>query len=419
MASAPRKPRVWATTRAEVRLLGRGAKLMAKKSAARLATPAVKKSMVRLRELLRAERLCKLQQGDVLVQLIDRHQLRAIDIARRTIQRPSDLSQMYHTCRMFPPRVRRRDVPYNTYFLATRIVRKFRHLKLSPGQVLAEIQRLGFSQHRQVTAHFAAKETAASAATVAATHLEFGAGPFDRAYHTPFQSLLKLFPDRLIKVLHVDPPYVYPRRAAGRYGASSARPLSCDNRDAVYAIALVNDLLREWQAKLAPGGVLLLWQPSGPLPHEISQAMDEFHWEVDRVVIWDKGRPQAGDLAGAYQTQCEWLWVIKRPGERLLNHDASPRGDIVRFAPVSAPQLAAEQQHAFEKPLDLCRFLVGKHSHPGELVFDCCGCTGSMSVAAIETGRRWVYAESNTQNHARGSARIARALGPQRTAQAG
>jgi hypothetical protein len=65
---------------------------MAKKSAARMATPRVKKNMVRLRELLRAERLCKLRQGDVLVQLLDRHQLRAIDIARQTKQRPNDLS---------------------------------------------------------------------------------------------------------------------------------------------------------------------------------------------------------------------------------------------------------------------------------------------------------------------------------------
>src|SRR6185312_9385597 len=97
-----RKLRVWAPSDHAVERLGRGAKRMALKSVATLATPAVKKNMKRLHELLRAERVYKLRQGDVLVHLIDRHNLRAIDIARQTKQRPNDLSQMYLTCRMFP-----------------------------------------------------------------------------------------------------------------------------------------------------------------------------------------------------------------------------------------------------------------------------------------------------------------------------
>lgn len=48
--------------------------------------------------------------------------------------------------------------------------------------------------------------------------------------------------------------------------------------------------------------------------------------------------------------------------------------------------------------------LVRKHSMPGELVFDACGCTGPMSLAAINTDRRWVYAESNQENYGIGSA---------------
>ncbi len=232
--------------------------------------------------------------------------------------------------------------------------------------------------------------------------------PFDGAYHAPFQTLLNVFPDRSIKVLTIDPPYVYPGRPGGRYSAASARPRTCDNREAIDAIALVVDLLRDWQRKLKPGGVLLLWQASGPLPRQIAEAVELYRWELERVVVWDKGRAQPGDLGSAYATQCEWLWVLKRPGDRLLNHNGSSRGDILRFTPASNPTLAGAQEHAFEKPLELCRFLIGKHSHEGELIFDCCGCTATMSVAAIELTRRWVYAESNLLNYDCGRARIAR-----------
>ncbi len=408
---AMRKTKAWATTPDAVASLGCGAKRLAAKSATQFSTLAVMKRMVRLRQLLRAERLCKLRQGDVLIQLIDRHGLRAIDIARQTKQRPNDLSQMYQTCRMFPPRCRRRDVPYNSYFLAMRMVRKFKGLQLQPSEVLAEICRLRFTQHRAVTAHFSAKARRVGnghaiqlAGTTAPLQL------FNEAHHTRFQTLLDRVPDGSIKVLHVDPPYIYSNSVDGRYAGGSARHKTCDSSTAIESIVLVTSLLRDWQCKLKPGGVLLLWQASGPLHRTIAGAIEHCKWALERVVIWDKGRPQAGDFASAYSTQTEWVWVLKRPGDRLVNHNGSSRSDIVRFSPVSIPSLADAQEHAFEKPLDLCKFLVAKHSHEQELVFDCCGCTAAMSVAAIETNRQWVYAESNLANYQYGSGRIRRSL---------
>lgn len=402
-----RKPRVWALTSAEMVRLARGANRMAKKSAEKMATPGASNSLSRLRKLLRAERLCKLRQGDVLVQLIDRHQLRPIDIARQTKQRPNDLSQMYLTCRLFPPRVRRRDVPYNAYFMAMRMVRKFKHLNLEPMDVLTEIRRMGFTQHRDVTAHFSAKaRQVENDRAVRLAELTMPDQPFNRAYHAKFQTLLNVFPDQSIKLLHIDPPYVYPSRGDGRYAGGSASSRSCDSAGADESIALVTDLLRDWQPKLKPGGVLLLWQAAGLPPREIVDAIQQHDWSLERVVVWDKGRAQAGDFASPYAPQSEWLLVLKRPGDRLLNHDNSPRGDIIRFAPVSVPHLAGAQQHAFEKPAALCKYLIAKHTYERELVFDACGCTASMSVAAIETNRQWVYAESNSANYAIGAARI-------------
>lgn len=394
--------------------LRRTATRLAEVSAGVMAKGDVARRVARLTKLMASERASKLAQGDLLVQLIDEHGLRPIDIARRTKQRPADLSQMYHTCRTFPPKLRRKNVPYTHYLMAAWMVRRFKTMKLDPLAVLAEIRAMGFTQNRQVTAHFAAK--AARMAAGEAEPLPQGDGWFDRAYHAPFQSLLNVIADGAIKVLHVDPPYVYRNSATGQYRGASAKSLDCDNRDGDDAAALVVDLVRDWQPKLAPGGVLLLWQPSGPMPPSIMTAIEQHAWAIDRVVVWDKGRPQAGDLAGAYQTQCEWLWVLKRPGDRLVNHDDSARGDVIRFAPASHPSTIASQHHGFEKPIELCRFLVGKHSHPGELVADFCGCTGSMSVAAIEQGRRWAYVESNAANYALGTSRIAGCLGSSMTA---
>ncbi len=93
-----------------------------------------------------------------------------------------------------------------------------------------------------------------------------------------------------------------------------------------------------------------------------------------------------------------------------MNNDNSYRGNILRFPPVSQPGLAQAQEHGFEKPVELCKFLVGKHSFERELVVDLCGCTGSMSLAAIEMNRQWAYVESNLANYQIGAGRLAERL---------
>jgi DNA modification methylase len=349
-----------------------------------------------------------------LVRLVEEDGLRAIDIARATGLRQADLCQMMATARTFPPSARPPGVQYNILLLATRMLRKFSGLGLSPADALAEIQRAGYSQHRDVTRHFSQLARAAELRRALPAPLPVGDGILNSMHHARFQDVLHRVPDRAAKIIHVDPPYIYRTTAHGGYGSSSARSRACDNGDGAAALSLVIDLLRDWQPKLAPGGVLLLWQASGSLYREIEEAVTQFDWDVIGPIIWDKGRPQPGDFGAPYSRQTEMLWVLSRRGDELINHDDSSRSDILRFAPVSYPTIAHAQDHCFEKPVKMCKFLVGKHTHRGELVLDLCGCTGAMTLAAMEMDRRWIYVESNAENFKLGSSRILRRLGERR-----
>jgi DNA modification methylase len=284
-------------------------------------------------------------------------------------------------------------------------------LRLDPLRTMAEIAANGFTQHRDVTRHFAAKlRVRESRQALAGSSMACAGEWFNRCYHAQFQSLIGVFPDSSIKILHADPPYANYRSGDGEYRGGSVTRTDCDGATATEAVEMTVDLLRDWGPKLCRGGLLLLWQASGPLRKPITEAVDEFGWAVESVVIWNKGRVQAGNFERPYSTQTEWLWVLKHAGDRLINHDNSPRGDVLHFAPVCQAAETADHQHAFEKPISLCEFLVGKHSYEGELVVDLCACTGSMSVAAAQMNRRWVYIESNPTNYQIGSGRIAREL---------
>ncbi|MGA2439747.1 MAG: DNA methyltransferase [Tepidisphaeraceae bacterium] len=391
-----------------VEMLRSGARRMAGKSANRLSFPEVRRHVATLSRLIASERDGKLKQGDALVILIDRFRLRPVDLARELKCRANHLSEAYHVAKMFPTKTRRPDVPYTHYWMAMRTVRKFKQMKMSPTDVLSEIARHGFTQHRDVTRHFAAKLLRQENYRVMARSSPDLAGwELDRCYHTRFQSLLNVFPPQSIKLIWADPPYANYRRVAdGRYAGGSKTRIACDNETATQAIAVTIDLLRDWGTKLTPGGVLLLWQAAGPLRQPIATAIDNHGWETEAVVVWDKRTVQPGNFECPYSVQTEWVWVLKRRGDHLRNHDNSSRSDILRFAPVWKTAETADHGHAFEKPDDLCRFMLGKHTFEGELVFEPFGCTGTMSVAAMGMNRRWVYAESHAENFHIGQSRV-------------
>jgi len=218
---------------------------------------------------------------------------------------------------------------------------------------------------------------------------------------------LNVFRDGAIKIIHADPPYAnYRHQGDGRYCGGALLGAETDAASATEAITVTVDLLREWGPKIAAGGVLLLWQAAGPLRKPIGAAVEQYGWAVENVVVWNKGNVQPGNFEKPYSTQCEWLWILKRCGDNLINHDNSARGDILSFPQPHPVAGVLHRHHAFEKPEALMAFLIGKHSYEGEMVFDAFGCTGSACVVAQKLNRRWVYAESNLENYQIGLRRL-------------
>ncbi len=351
---AKRKNRTWAVRPDEMQKLGRSAQQSARTSATRIAQPSVAKRLTHFVQLTAVEHACKMMRADLLVRLIDEDGLRPIDIARATGLRQSDLSQMYATAKTFPPDARADDVPYNIFMLATRMIRKFPELRMRPRLALSQIRRLGLSQHRDVSRHFSQLARLAEMRRALPAPAIQRNGVINSTHRARLQDVLHLIPDGVAKIIHVDPPYIYPTTTDGRYNSGSSRSRLCDDAEAETALQLVRDVLGNWQPKLAPGGVLLLWQASGPLLPQIIESVDQYDWRLAGPVIWDKSRHQPGDFTAPYSRQTEMLWVLSRPGDELVNHDGSSRSDILRFPPVSFPSAASEQDHCFEKPQKLC-----------------------------------------------------------------
>lgn len=384
--------------------LKRSAARLARSASGILATPAVAKAIKKLQKLMAIEQAARMAQADLIVALIDGHGLRAIDIARQLGVRPKQVTNLYKTAVAFPPRKRPAKAVYNHLYLAALMTRKFPELKMTPTEALGELDRTGLTQHRDISRHFGALARN-RLALASYRHADAPVGMI----LSRFQEAKDRFSKGSIKLLVVDPPYYYPRQANGGYGRKGASRLEADEADREGAVGSVLDLLAGWQDRLAPGGCLLLWQATQMMHPDVAKTMHDGRWEYDKMV-WIKGRPQACDLDSAVAPETEDLYLLYRPGENPRNHDGSRRSNVLSFQPLSRPGLQADQDHIYEKPVEMMRHLVGKLTFRGELVVELCGCTAPTTVATIQAGRRWAYVESNAGNFELGRRRIAAAL---------
>ena len=100
----------------------------------------------------------------------------------------------------------------------------------------------------------------------------------------------------------------------------------------------------------------------------------------------------------------EKLVVFYLEGSAPFNHDGSTRSEFLPFAPIRQNAGESGDHHAWEKPLDLAKFLVNKFTDAGQNVFEPFGCSGAFSRAAALLGRHFIYSESNEENYRWGSA---------------
>jgi site-specific DNA-methyltransferase (adenine-specific) len=166
--------------------------------------------------------------------------------------------------------------------------------------------------------------------------------------------------------------------------------------------------VREMLGKLAPelfrvtkpGGHLYMFH-SWALTNWIADTLKAAGFEVhDTALIWYKSR--ATSVFNGYNYQASYEPIIfawKPPRSKRLNTAAKT---LLDFKPVSVKL----RSHVFEKPLELLSFLIKQSTKTGDLVFDPFAGSGSVSVAAAQTGRSSFSIEKNKDHWLRAQRRL-------------
>jgi hypothetical protein len=233
--------------------------------------------------------------------------------------------------------------------------------------------------------------------------------------------------DESLDLIHLDPPYsTYTKESDGELSLSdtygSDLRFNCRNLTKAQSEQLVVDMLDLARSKLTPKGCILLWQAGGkPDNWKILKAIEDFGYVCPFAGLWDKKIPQANDLTHPFSIASERFLIIYKKGSRFIDHSPvlAGRRDIVdpdRLSEYFARQgmervegrvetrdfqhkrvrgdAATGACHVMQKHDLINQFFLRKLTYEGDTVFDACGCSGSMSIAAIESNRRWIHCEA-------------------------
>jgi DNA modification methylase len=392
---------------------------MTKKSESRLSyrPEQIEERIRELDQLMQEEVGQQFRIGDQLCVLIDQMKVKVKDLAVRFHRRRNRLSELHRTAKLFGSEVRDPAIAFSKYELARRAHTRF---GCEPSDALKIVCRENLVRNRDVTKHFSQLKRLQEQQQVLQQSILRGLGKDDLINHCHRGDCLDLLPrleDGSIKIAFCDLPYgQYMEFADGDYGPSVSRT-GCDNATTEQVKALQEKLMDGLVPKMAPGGVLLLFRPGGildPLHDHLVSCAKNSGWQIAHVLTWDKNYTKLGNRRAPYTTRTERIWVLKRQGEDLSNHDNSDRSDLLEFPLVRQRTAEGDRSHLMIKPMALCEFLIQKHSYEGELIFDACGCSGNFSIAAYRLNRKFIYCEVNPENFDFGSRRVDEAMARQK-----
>ena len=189
---------------------------------------------------------------------------------------------------------------------------------------------------------------------------------------------MKRIPDCSVDMIVTDPPYLINYKTGYRKDKTHRFNnviLNDDNEQ------LITDYLKECHRILKEDTAMYLFCSSHKVDFFKRELENKFN--IKNMIIWVKNNHTAGDLESAFGRKYEILFLVNK-GQRKFNGERLT--DIWEFPRVSGDS----QLHQNQKPIELIKRCIVKHSDVGDVVFDGFMGSGTTAAAALDTNRSYI-----------------------------
>ena len=216
---------------------------------------------------------------------------------------------------------------------------------------------------------------------------------------------LKKLPDNSVDLVLIDPPYEVSRDTNFESGEPSGKDtdifrVTMDFGDWDKCFTGLSTVISECYRVLKKSGTLIcfydIWKIS-----DLKEYFDNAKFKQLRLIVWEKTNPVPINSKINYLTNSREIAVCGVKGGKPVFHSEYDNG-VYRF-PICHEK---GRFHPTQKPLNLIKALIEKHSNTGDLVLDCFAGSGTTAIACIETDRNFIGCEINKDYYEKAQLRI-------------
>ena len=188
-----------------------------------------------------------------------------------------------------------------------------------------------------------------------------------------------------IDLVVTDPPYLINYKTSRRLDKDHkfCKPILNDSNE-----SLITNIIAELYRVMKDNTSMYMFCSADKVDFFKQELEKKF--TIKNMIIWVKNNHTAGDLKGAFGRKYEIIFLVSK-GRSLFNGKRIT--DVWSFDRVTGKN----QTHQNQKPLDLIRLCVNKHSNEGDLVLDPFAGSGTTGIACQQLNRQYILIEQDKE----------------------
>ena len=199
-----------------------------------------------------------------------------------------------------------------------------------------------------------------------------------------YRDFLQSLKNNSVDLILTDPPYAVSRKTGFSNVKNGVQrfAVSMDFGEWDHRQIDLTAFAHETYRVLRRGGTAIVWYDLWKVSL-VYDALADSGFKMLRLIVWNKTNPVPLNSKCTYLSNSREIAVVGVKGGSPTFNSAYDSGNY--SYPI--PRHGGKRIHPTQKPLELFRELVRKHSNPGDLVIDPFLGSGTTGVAALQEGR--------------------------------
>lgn len=209
------------------------------------------------------------------------------------------------------------------------------------------------------------------------------------------KNIIKQIPDNSIDFILTDPPYNIGKHSTGNIPLPGRSAMNNDVADWDWVDFHPEDWVDEFVRILKPTGNLFIFTTYNQIG-KWYDCLDNL-FDTTNFMIWHKTNPAPKIFKAGFLNSCEMIYTCWNKKHTWNFISQKEMHNFIESPICMKPERLSNPKHPAQKPVSILRKMIRIASNKDDIVFDPFMGVGSIGVAAIAEGRKFIGSEINKE----------------------